>query len=303
MVHDASHRAGSCSPSGISALCPLFARGRVDRSPKMSSSSSPNNSSMMLRSECRSGAIRFVEYTSKVHIVTSIFVAFCLVYCCYLHLQVSSYRQALDKLTASREVSTLDIQDLIRKEIDFYDADKTYQADYALEPSGGMIVSTKCSKTYLEGNIQYSINGVLPVYWTSIAPRILIHSTKVTPGECWAFKGAEGKLVIKLSRRIVPTSFAYEHIRKELSPDFNINSAPRHFEVKSLKDENDENGLLLGEYEYNEHDGPLQEFRVQNRHPAPTEFIELHILSNHGEMKFTCLYRFRVHGNKIDSSL
>jgi len=218
-----------------------------------------------------------------------------------LYSRVRNQEDTIDKLRYElHELVVKEVKQITKQEIDLYDADKTNKADYALEPSGGMIVSTKCSKTYLEGNIEYSINGVLPVYWTSISPRIVIQQTKVTPGECWAFKGAEGKLVIKLSRRIVPTSFTYEHTRKQLSPDLNIDSAPRHFMVKSLKDENDDVGLLLGEYEFNEDLGPLQQFDVQNPHPIPTEFIELHILSNHGEMKFTCLYRFRVHGNKID---
>lgn len=53
----------------------------------------------------------------------------------------------------------------------------------------------------------------------------------VYPGNCWAFKGSQGYLVIRLSLRIRPTSFCLEHIPKALSPTGNITSAPRNFTV------------------------------------------------------------------------
>lgn len=53
----------------------------------------------------------------------------------------------------------------------------------------------------------------------------------VYPGNCWAFKGSQGYLVIRLSLKIVPTSFCLEHIPKSLSPTGNITSAPRDFTV------------------------------------------------------------------------
>lgn len=188
-------------------------------------------------------------------------------------------------------------QELIRREIDLYDADKTNLTDYALESSGATIVTTRCTKSYLERNIQYSIDGLLPIFYTSNTPRIVIQPS-MTPGDCWSFAGADGVLVVQLSRTIIPTSFTYEHIRKELTPDYNIDSAPKHIRVKSLKDANDRDGLLLGRYDYDKEGASLQQFNVQNPNPMPTRFIELQILSNHGELQYTCLYRFRVHGNK-----
>lgn len=53
----------------------------------------------------------------------------------------------------------------------------------------------------------------------------------VYPGNCWAFKGSQGYLVIRLSLRILPTSFCVEHIPKALSPTGNITSAPQNFTV------------------------------------------------------------------------
>lgn len=53
----------------------------------------------------------------------------------------------------------------------------------------------------------------------------------VHPGNCWAFKGSYGYLVIGLSMKIVPTAFSLDHTPKSLSPTGNISSAPRDFNV------------------------------------------------------------------------
>lgn len=53
----------------------------------------------------------------------------------------------------------------------------------------------------------------------------------VHPGNCWAFQGSHGYLVVRLSMRIVPSAFSLEHIPKDLSPTGNIDSAPRQFNV------------------------------------------------------------------------
>lgn len=53
----------------------------------------------------------------------------------------------------------------------------------------------------------------------------------VNPGNCWAFKGSQGFLVIRLSMRIVPTAVSLEHIPKALAPSGTLLSAPRDFSV------------------------------------------------------------------------
>lgn len=118
----------------------------------------------------------------------------------------------------------------------------------------------------------------------------------VYPGNCWAFKGSQGYLVIRLSLRIRPVSFCLEHIPKALSPTGNITSAPRNFTVhvrntrvkkkklkqrllffpsladvvilscscyaQGLDDEYQEEGKLLGHYTYQEDGESLQSFPV-----------------------------------------
>lgn len=133
---------------------------------------------------------------------------------------------------------------------------------------------------------------------SSNTPRVVIQPG-VVPGECWCFQGAEGRLAIHLSARIIPTAFSYEHIPVELSRDGHIKSAPARFDVFGLRSEQDTEPELLGQYHYSlERREPLQRFPVQNLETAQHSFenIELVVKSNHGHAEYTCLYRFRVHG-------
>lgn len=259
---------------------------------------------MMLRSHCRSSSEFYTANPIQSNFNNVlIIISLCLVsnLCIYyvfiqpLSLDIAENTKITEKLEKKYEDLLLKTKQLIKQAINFYDADKTNQTDYALESSGATIVTTRCTKNYLEKNIQYSIDGLLPVFFTSNSPRVVIQAN-IAPGECWSFSGSMGVLVVQLSRTIIPTSFSYEHIRKELTPDLHIDSAPKHFRVRSLKNEDDHEGLLLGEYEYDKNGEPLQQFKVQNTNPIPTKFVELIIQSNQGEILYTCLYRFRVHG-------
>lgn len=76
--------------------------------------------------------------------------------------------------------------------------------------------------------IQHLLIHLLPVL---VPFFILPHQPDVHPGNCWAFKGSTGYLVIRLCVKIIPTAFSLEHIPKALSPTGNISSAPRNFTV------------------------------------------------------------------------
>ena len=54
--------------------------------------------------------------------------------------------------------------------------------------------------------------------------------------------------------------------------------------------------FVFGILRNNDEMDPLQVFQVQNVPDEAFKFIELDILSNHGNLNYTCLYRFRVHG-------
>ncbi|NWU69681.1 SUN1 protein, partial [Pterocles burchelli] len=117
----------------------------------------------------------------------------------------------------------------------------------------------------------------------------------VYPGNCWAFRGSQGYLVIRLSAKIYPTAFTVEHIPNTLSPTGTITSAPREFSVY-VNDESQAEGKLLGRYVYAQEGEPLQTFPVMEKNEKAFQLVELRTLSNWGHAAYTCLYRFRVHG-------
>uniref|UniRef100_UPI0037E70609 SUN domain-containing protein 1 isoform X3 n=1 Tax=Semicossyphus pulcher TaxID=241346 RepID=UPI0037E70609 len=183
---------------------------------------------------------------------------------------------------------------IVQNALRLYSQDRTGQVDYALESGGGSILSTRCSETYETKTALMSLFG-LPLWYFSQSPRVVIQPD-VYPGNCWAFKGSQGYLVIRLSLRILPTSFCVEHIPKALSPTGNITSAPRNFTVFGLDDEYQEEGKLLGNYIYQDDGESLQTFPVMEQNDKTFQIIEVRVMSNWGHPEYTCMYRFRVHG-------
>ena len=105
----------------------------------------------------------------------------------------------------------------------------------------------------------------LPGFWgTSTNPRTAIQPG-IMPGECWAFQGSEGYLVIKLAMPMKPTRFSIEHIPKSLSPTGKIDSAPKDFLVLGLQQERDTNPTELGQYSYDQNGEPLQFFEIEKK--------------------------------------
>uniref|UniRef100_A0A8C2CTI9 Sad1 and UNC84 domain containing 1 n=1 Tax=Cyprinus carpio TaxID=7962 RepID=A0A8C2CTI9_CYPCA len=186
------------------------------------------------------------------------------------------------------------VQLIVQRALKLYSEDRTGQVDYALESGGGSILSTRCSETYETKTALMSLFGI-PLWYFSQSPRVVIQPD-MYPGNCWAFKGSQGYLVIRLCLSVIPTSFCLEHIPKSLSPSGNVSSAPRRFSVYGLDDEYQEEGKLLGDYTYQEDGESLQIFPVMEKNDKAFQIIEMRVLSNWGHPEYTCLYRFRVHG-------
>ncbi len=180
-------------------------------------------------------------------------------------------------------------------------ADHTGRFDYALESSGGSVVSIRCTETFYQRSGVWSFMGI-PLWYSVTGPRRAIQPGSRLPGQCWPFRGSRGYLVVELSKRVRPTHFTLEHIPRILSPDGQIDSAPKGFVVKGLMYERDLDPIVFGEYAYDASDkaDALQTFPVVDNIEAEVKFVELEITSNHGNPVYTCLYRFRVHGIPTD---
>ncbi|XP_067317311.1 SUN domain-containing protein 1 isoform X5 [Anolis sagrei] len=187
---------------------------------------------------------------------------------------------------------------IVNNALKLFSQDKTGMVDFALESGGGSVLSTRCSETYETKTALISLFGI-PLWYFSQSPRVVIQPD-MYPGNCWAFKGSQGYLVVRLSMVIHPTAFTLEHIPKTLSPTGNITSAPKDFSVYGLEDEYQEEGVLLGQYTYDQDGEPLQMFQVTEATEKAFQIVELRIFSNWGHSEYTCLYRFRVHGRPAE---
>ncbi|KFP75433.1 SUN domain-containing protein 1 [Acanthisitta chloris] len=221
-----------------------------------------------------------------------------------LHMSVTNQKVTSEVVTSAVSnagisgITEAQAQIIVNNALKLYSQDKTGMVDFALESGGGSILSTRCSETYETKTALISLFGI-PLWYFSQSPRVVIQPD-MYPGNCWAFKGSQGYLVVRLSMKIYPTAFTVEHIPKTLSPTGNITSAPRNFSVYGLEDEYQEEGKLLGEYVYDQEGEPLQMFPVMEKSEDSFQIVELRIFSNWGHPEYTCLYRFRVHGRPAE---
>ncbi|XP_051969266.1 SUN domain-containing protein 1 isoform X4 [Xyrauchen texanus] len=206
--------------------------------------------------------------------------------------------QTIRHATSETGLTEEDVELIVNNTLKRYSEDRTGLVDYAMEAGGGSIIGTRCTVSHESKTALLSLFG-LPLWYFSQSPRVVIQPD-VHPGNCWAFKGSEGYLVIGLSMMIVPTAFTLEHIPKSLSPTSSISSAPREFNVYGLDDEYQEEGQLLGQFVFEEDGDALQTFTVTEEVMRSFQIIELRVLSNWGHPEYTCLYRFRVHGKLVE---
>ncbi|NXA39464.1 SUN2 protein, partial [Eudromia elegans] len=186
---------------------------------------------------------------------------------------------------------------IVNQALQRYSEDRVGMVDYALESAGASVINTRCSETYETRTALLSLFGI-PLWYHSQSPRVILQPD-VNPGNCWAFRGSQGFAVIRLSSPIRPMAVTLEHIPRNLSPQGTIPSAPKDFTVYGLKEEREEEGALLGRFTYN-HDGdPIQTFHLKGEDLGSFQLVELRILSNWGHPEYTCIYRFRVHGEPV----
>ncbi|XP_011691422.1 PREDICTED: SUN domain-containing protein 2-like isoform X2 [Wasmannia auropunctata] len=184
------------------------------------------------------------------------------------------------------------VRNVVRNELQTYDADKTGRTDYALE--SGAILSTRNTEPYSTGAPVLNLFGI-PLCQQQNTPRAVIQ-TGVLPGECWAFKGSSGSVVIRLLGRVHVSGVSLEHISSLISPTGETATAPKDFSVWGLKDLDDKKPFSFGSFIYDNTGSPLQYFEIQKRAKEAYEIIEFKVNSNSGNPEYTCIYRIRVHG-------
>uniref|UniRef100_A0A3B1K8Z5 Sad1 and UNC84 domain containing 2 n=1 Tax=Astyanax mexicanus TaxID=7994 RepID=A0A3B1K8Z5_ASTMX len=191
------------------------------------------------------------------------------------------------------ELTVKDVERIVNRALSLYRADGVGMADYALESSGASVINTRCSETFHTKTACLSLFGI-PLWYQSESPRT-VTQPELYPGKCWAFRGSEGFLVIALSYPVRMTHVSLEHVPRSLSPTGRIDSAPKDFAVYGMTGE-DAEGELLATFTYNQDGEPIQTFKLPDSPTEVYQLVELRILSNWGHPEYTCVYRFRVHG-------
>ncbi|KAM6214496.1 SUN domain-containing protein 2 [Rhynchocyon petersi] len=186
------------------------------------------------------------------------------------------------------------VHHIVKQALQRYSEDRIGMVDYALESGGASVISTRCSETYETKTALLSLFGI-PLWYHSQSPRVILQPD-VHPGNCWAFQGPQGFAVVRLSALIRPTAVTLEHVPKSLSPNSTISSAPKDFAVFGLDENLQQEGTLLGHFTYDQDGEPIQTFYFQDPKMAKYQVVELRILTNWGHPEYTCIYRFRVHG-------
>ncbi|XP_049997050.1 SUN domain-containing protein 3 [Alexandromys fortis] len=196
------------------------------------------------------------------------------------------------------EVLDEEVSNLVHYVLKKFRGDQIQMADYALKSAGASVIEAGTSESYK--------NNKAKLYWHGIGflnyemPPDMILQPDVHPGKCWAFPGSQGHILIKLARKIIPTAVTMEHISEKVSPSGNTSSAPKDFSVYGMMKRCEGEEMFLGQFMYNKAETTVQTFKLQNEASESLLCVKLQILSNWGHPKYTCLYRFRVHGIPSD---
>ncbi|KAI5761135.1 SUN3 [Gulo gulo luscus] len=172
--------------------------------------------------------------------------------------------------------------------------DQVQMADYALKSAGASVIEAGTSESYKNNKAKLYWHGI--GFLTYEMPPDIILQPDVHPGKCWAFPGSQGHALIKLAKKITPTAITMEHISEKVSPSGNIASAPKEFSVHGISKQCDGEEIFLGQFIYDKTGSTVQTFELQRDVSESLLCVKLKILSNWGHPKYTCLYRFRVHG-------
>ncbi|KAM9177104.1 SUN domain-containing protein 3-like [Mergus octosetaceus] len=134
---------------------------------------------------------------------------------------------------------------------------------------------------------------IFPLFSFAKHPETILQPS-ISPGDCWAFRGSQGHVVIRLPVKIWPTAFTIWHISRAVSPSGEVSSAPKEFAVSGVDEDKAE--TLLGLFTYNVDGMIAQTFHVQKEPPKTFRHIKLEVRSNWGNPEYTCIYRVQVYG-------
>ncbi|XP_028904569.1 sperm-associated antigen 4 protein [Ornithorhynchus anatinus] len=197
------------------------------------------------------------------------------------------------EVTALRAANTQQVAKLVFQRLN---EDVVRKPDFALSSVGASIDLDRTSQDYEDGLATYFWNRLS--FWNYAKSPSVILEPDVFPGNCWAFRGARGHVVIRLPGRVQLSDITLQHPPPSVAHRGSTASAPRDFVVYGLLP-GDHEEVFLGRFTFDVEKSEIQTFRLQNRPPAAFPKVKIQILSNWGHPRFTCLYRVRAHGTRV----
>ncbi|VVB13271.1 unnamed protein product [Arabis nemorensis] len=191
-------------------------------------------------------------------------------------------------------------REIMEKEIEKHAADGLGRVDYALASGGAFVMQH--SDPYLVGKGSN--------WFATSSRRAHTNAVKMLspsfgePGQCFALKGSNGYVQIRLRGPIVPEAFTLEHVDKSVAYD--RSSALKDCRVSGWLQGQEssvetEKMQLLTEFTYDLDRSNAQTFNILDSSSSGlVDTVRLDFTSNHGSNSHTCIYRFRVHGRAPD---
>lgn len=215
--------------------------------------------------------------------------------------------------------STLEaIKGVIRARLEVEQADFTGKVDYATILNGASVIKSGryVTSPSLVDKLPYlnRVASALKLRFYGHGPEVALLPTYPPRalGQCWSFQeddseGGIGKYAtfsVSLARPIQLTSISIEHPPADIND--RVKTAIRKFRVFGFENP-DASGRMwtLGSFEYQIHRSSsiIQEYEIDSDIRGdtlpPLQSVTLAIDSNWG-MQYSCLYRFRIHGNEIN---
>ncbi len=240
-------------------------------------------------------------------------------------LLVSSYSQSNNKHDKDSQMA---MDALLRSAASRSSPLASRLPDLALYSSGARVNPYLSTPTYVQSPrrllsrlTSYVLGGVGST-WGHRPVMAIIPDTNL--GMCWAFAGSQGQLGVHLARRASITAFSIDHIA--ISGSHDGSTAPKLIELwaeidddrarDAIRANNSASGrtessapapmyVRIAEGVYDIHSTmPIQTFPVYataKHYNVAIVNVVGRILENWGSKKYTCLYRFRVHGVAVQT--
>ncbi|KAJ7321339.1 UNC-like C-terminal-domain-containing protein [Mycena albidolilacea] len=176
--------------------------------------------------------------------------------------------------------------------------------DFALRSTGASVIPSLTSPTYtlrpstLPGKILGYFTGIWVLDGCSPVTAL---DHDIHDGHCWPFGGSYGQLGIVLGSLVYIDAITIDHVAAAVAVGKRT-SAPKDMEVWAMVEGQDNVFIRIATLQYSPNH--IQTFPVDTEiRNLGIDFgvVMLIVKSNWGMGEYTCLYRIRVHGQRMDA--